>query len=128
MAAAGQKDADEVVDAMCDARLAFLKTLDHWDTFGKGWSNRVKGVRARGLSMAAGDEAPSAAPAADFEVVRRGSKGAWVEKLQRALGISVDGDFGPGTERALKAFQASAGLHADGVAGRVTYRALGLVP
>ncbi|MDO8211280.1 peptidoglycan-binding protein [Conexibacter sp. CPCC 206217] len=52
--------------------------------------------------------------------------GSGVEALQRALGISADGDFGPGTEAALKRWQASRGLEADGVAGPATRSALGL--
>jgi len=50
-----------------------------------------------------------------------------VRKLQQALEIQVDGNFGPGTERALKAWQKENGLKADGIAGRNTYRALGLL-
>ena len=48
-------------------------------------------------------------------------------KLQEALDITADGVFGAGTEAALKAFQEEAGLIADGIAGRNTYQALGLV-
>lgn len=54
------------------------------------------------------------------------TEGAGVEALQRALGISADGDFGPGTEQALKRWQSSRGLEADGVAGPATRSALGL--
>jgi peptidoglycan hydrolase-like protein with peptidoglycan-binding domain len=40
--------------------------------------------------------------------------------MQAALGIGADGDFGPGTEAALKKWQAANGLTADGVAGPKT--------
>ena len=56
------------------------------------------------------------------------ARGGGVAALQRALGIAADGVFGPGTERALKAWQGAHGLAADGVAGSATRRALGLGP
>ena len=75
----------------------------------------------------AGAAAPPASPSVDFDIVRLNSQGPWVVKLQQALGITADGDFGPHTEAALKAFQQAHGLEADGIAGRQTYRALGLI-
>lgn len=51
------------------------------------------------------------------ETLRKGSKGPNVIKLQNALHITADGDFGAGTETALKKWQASNGLTADGIAG-----------
>ena len=60
---------------------------------------------------------------------RRASRaGGGVVALQRALGVSADGVFGPGTEAALKRFQRRRGLAADGVAGPQTRRALGIGP
>jgi cell wall-associated NlpC family hydrolase len=55
----------------------------------------------------------------------RGSKHAAVVALQRRLGISADGIFGPGTQAAVKRFQRAHGLTADGVVGPATWRALG---
>jgi peptidoglycan hydrolase-like protein with peptidoglycan-binding domain len=40
--------------------------------------------------------------------------------MQEALGVGADGAFGPGTERALKAWQTANGLTADGIAGPAT--------
>ena len=37
---------------------------------------------------------------------------------------AIDGDFGPGTEAAVKAFQAQNGLTPDGIAGAYTQQAL----
>jgi putative chitinase len=59
-------------------------------------------------------------------VLRRGSKGEWVKKMQRVLGATPDGDFGPGTERAVKAWQAKNGLTADGIVGPKTLAAMGI--
>ncbi len=61
--------------------------------------------------------------ATDDGMLRNGSTGAAVRSLQQRLKDlqyykgTVDGDFGAGTESALKAFQARNGLTADGVAG-----------
>jgi peptidoglycan DL-endopeptidase CwlO len=46
--------------------------------------------------------------------------------LQRALGISVDGAYGPQTRHAVRAYQAAHGLEVDGVAGPQTLGALGI--
>jgi putative chitinase len=65
-------------------------------------------------------------------VFKQGSRGTGVAALQQALkdhGFdpgSTDGNFGPATLAAVKAFQASAGLEADGAAGPATAEALGL--
>lgn len=65
--------------------------------------------------------------------LRIGSSGIAVEDLQRTLNrhldpadeISVDGDFGPQTQSALKKFQQAAGLPVNGVADAGTWKALG---
>lgn len=42
-----------VVNRLCDERMAFLRRLNTWPTFGKGWSSRVAGVREDALHMIA---------------------------------------------------------------------------
>lgn len=44
----------DLVDAVCDRRLAFLQALKTWPRFGKGWSARVGAVRKLGKSWALG--------------------------------------------------------------------------
>ena len=58
-------------------------------------------------------------------VVKVGSKGANVKYLQKKLGITVDGDFGPNTRAAVVAFQTKQGLTADGIVGPKTWKAVG---
>jgi cell wall-associated NlpC family hydrolase len=58
------------------------------------------------------------------KLLKVGSRGPAVARVQRALGISADGVFGPKTKRAVRAFQKRHGLLADGVVGPRTWRAL----
>lgn len=55
-------DAPITINYLCDARLAFLRKLSIWGTFGKGWESRVKGVRALALSMAKDSAIPDPVP------------------------------------------------------------------
>lgn len=65
-------------------------------------------------------------------LVRQGSRGEAVKKLQQLLNdtvaldskLSVDGIFGPGTAKAVKAFQKKSNLSVDGVVGSNTWNAL----
>ncbi len=44
--------AAQVINELCDARLAFLRGLSGFSTFGAGWTTRVAGVRNAALAMA----------------------------------------------------------------------------
>ena len=61
-------------------------------------------------------------------IVKRGDRGSAVRSIQRELGITADGVFGPMTERAVKRFQRRHDLVPDGIVGPITRRALGLRP
>ena len=78
---------------------------------------------ARGIRLAIGTPAlPRTYP-----VIRRGAHGAAVKELQALLRLGNTtgvGDFGPRTEAAVKAYQASRGLVADGIVGLATWTAL----
>lgn len=37
----------QLIDSMCDQRLAFMKRLSHWSAFKNGWTRRVSEVRAQ---------------------------------------------------------------------------------
>jgi putative chitinase len=54
-------------------------------------------------------------------LLRLGSEGEDVKKLQVKLGIEAIGKFGPKTDAAVKAWQSSHGLTADGIVGDGTW-------
>ncbi|HWL05680.1 MAG TPA: glycoside hydrolase family 108 protein [Xanthobacteraceae bacterium] len=47
-------DHDALIGSICDQRMAFLRDLKTWGTFGKGWTNRVREVRTGGQAWAMG--------------------------------------------------------------------------
>lgn len=63
-------------------------------------------------------------------ILRRGSRGQSVTELQELLRdnghpmLTIDGDFGPATDTAVRHYQASKGLDADGIVGANTWGAL----
>ena len=57
-------------------------------------------------------------------LLRKGSKGREVAEMQQALGIKDDGDFGAGTEKAVKAYQKKHHLVVDGIVGPQTLAAI----
>ena len=58
------------------------------------------------------------------ELLRKGSRGPAVARVQRALGIPADGIFGPQTRAAVRKFQRSHRLLVDGIVGPQTRAAL----
>ena len=54
-------------------------------------------------------------------LLKIGSKGEDVKKLQEKLGLGADGVFGPGTEKAVKKWQIDHDLSADGLVGEGTW-------
>lgn len=53
-AVAEYDDTEDLIDRVCDRRMAFLKALRIWGAFGKGWTRRVNGVREAGKAWARG--------------------------------------------------------------------------
>ena len=64
LAAVAKRDPAALVAAINDERLAFLKRLRTWPTFGKGWGRRVAEVRAHALALARRTPAPAGIPGA----------------------------------------------------------------
>ncbi len=59
------------------------------------------------------------------EILKKGSKGKAVKKLQKALGIKADGIFGIQTYNEVMKFQKEHGLTVDGIVGKDTAHKLG---
>ena len=57
-------------------------------------------------------------------LLKIGSKGDDVKKLQSKLGLGADGIFGKGTEESVKSFQLKNGLTPDGLVGEGTWNKL----
>ena len=68
----------------------------------------------------------SVAGAAAFRIGDQGSDVAEIQGELASMGydVTADGDFGPATAEAVKAFQRSQGIEADGCVGPATYSAL----
>ncbi len=57
-------------------------------------------------------------------LIKLGSSGEEVKKIQIKLGLNPDGDFGRNTETAVKKWQKDNGLKDDGVVGDITWNKL----
>jgi putative chitinase len=55
-----------------------------------------------------------------------GSNGDVVKQIQLKLGITSDGNFGPGTEKSVKEWQTKHGLTPDGIVGPTTLEKMGI--
>jgi len=64
LAALRRRAASDVIIAINDERLRFLRSLKTWPVFGTGWSRRVAEVRAFSLTLAAEASGPVPASAA----------------------------------------------------------------
>lgn len=59
-------------------------------------------------------------------LLKLGMAGEPVKRLQQKLDVAADGQFGPATDAALKAYQKDHGLAVDGIAGPDTFAQMGL--
>lgn len=131
------EQAMESIDGQLDLMARFIKKrglVDElkardWRGFarlynGSGQVDYYAGRMAKAYARMGG-EMPEASDLGDETVLRVGSSGLSVSQLQqnlRKLGyhLHIDGDFGPATMVAVKSFQDSQGLVADGIAGPAT--------
>jgi peptidoglycan DL-endopeptidase CwlO len=61
-----------------------------------------------------------------WRTVKKGSKGEAVKKVQQIVGATVDGQFGPKTDAAVREYQTTHGLVSDGIVGPKTAAHMGL--
>jgi peptidoglycan hydrolase-like protein with peptidoglycan-binding domain len=85
------------------------KALRDWQT--------KNGLAADGV---AGPDTFMAMGLYELVLLKQGTRGATVKKLQEKLGVGADGQFGASTEKALRDYQTKNGLAADGLAGPAT--------
>lgn len=70
---------------------------------------------------------PVLIPSVDAEnrpTLRRGASGDLVKQIQKTVGATADGEFGPLTEAAVRKFQRLHGLVPDGIVGPQTWAAI----
>jgi putative chitinase len=67
-----------------------------------------------------GKSLPKKEATSGTRTLRKGMQGDDVKKMQKALGVAADGDFGFGTQTAVKKWQTKNGLVADGIVGPAT--------
>lgn len=101
-----------------------------WPAFFRGYNGPAWRKNGYGIEIGKALRKFGGAAVEPDGMLRLGSRGARVRELQALLvraghQVAVDGDFGPATKVALRAFQAAQGLSVDGVYGPQTEAALG---
>jgi putative chitinase len=107
------------INAACDAAdITKMSKLVNGGTI--GLDDRRKHYE-QALAVLGGDvPAPITNAEAIPGVLKKGSTGEAVKRMQAELGLEADGSFGPATETAVKKWQAANGLAADGIVGPKT--------
>ena len=100
--------------------------------YSRTWEQSVQGIMDRVSQQGITPRVMPGSPLNDGKL-QDGERGPEVARLQDALvrngaSMTADGIYGPGTARAVEAYQRSHNLTADGIAGPETLRALGVTP
>lgn len=88
LAAIAKRKPADLINALCDERIAFLQRLSTFAVFGKGWTIRVSGVRKLALTMVTSVDVPSTpgtASPADLVRVQIQLTRAALDSLEAAL-------------------------------------------
>jgi hypothetical protein len=98
-----------------------------WAGFARGYNGKNYAINQYDKKLAAAFAMHSAGGArvnSPMPLLKMGDSGEFVQRVQRALGLNADGDFGPNTKAAVIAFQKKNNLFADGVVGGQTWALL----
>jgi putative chitinase len=107
------------LNAACDANdIVKMTKLVNGGTI--GLEDRRKQYEAALAVLGGAVPAPITNAEAIPGVLKKGSTGEAVKRMQAELGLEADGSFGPATETAVKKWQAANGLAADGIVGPKT--------
>jgi putative chitinase len=107
------------INAACDANdITKMSKLVNGGTI--GIDDRRKHYEAALAVLGGAVPAPITNAEAIPGVLKKGSTGEAVKRMQAELGLEADGSFGPATETAVKKWQAANGLAADGIVGPKT--------
>jgi lysozyme family protein len=93
-AASSIENTDALIAKVCNLRLAFLRALKTFRTFGKGWTRRVDQLRGLGQKLAFGDVGPN--PTAGLQFVANMNRKASLEDA-KAAPPKLDALWGAGT-------------------------------
>ncbi len=137
--AAGHADVESFVTAMVSgaaghlhAFVSFVKKnsladelirLD-WAGFARGYNGPAYAENKYDIKLANAFRSHSRGGARvdnPLPVLRMGDTGDDVKRLQTALGLKADGDFGPSTKKAVIVLQKKHGMYADGIVGKQTW-------
>jgi lysozyme family protein len=134
LAAASEADVHETIQKLCERRMAFLRRLRHWPTFGVGWTKRVMGrfdgaqtddigVLDRAILMADGQIPPAPRTVAQGKALEAEPKTAASTKTVQASFAQIGTAAGAGAS-ALAALDGPAQIIALAFAGAVALLAI----
>ncbi|RAI42618.1 glycoside hydrolase family 108 protein [Rhodoplanes roseus] len=90
IAAAAARDPARLVQAICDERLRFLKSLRTWPVFGAGWGRRVAEVRRVALRMVTGRPAGADTRRAGRAIAAGGAAVGGAGGLAHQHGVTIE--------------------------------------